>query len=133
MSKTRTSLFVLVAFAFGGVVAWQATTSHYNHIINQSYNDSQVGSMMLEVRTLESLRKGNITNAVEQLENDLDETLFGLIPFLEKKPDSLIEQVGIREIQKAKDYRIKFPRKTGTWIDDDVAKAFVLLDAQSKH
>jgi len=88
--------------------------------------------MMLEVQTLENLRSGNIAGTIDKLEYNLDWTLIALTPFLEKKPEGLIEQADLKEIQKAKDYRTKFPRKTGTQADTDVAKVFALLNEQSK-
>ena len=85
---------------------------------------------MLEVHALQSIRNGNITNAVEKLEFNLDWALIGLTRFLENKPASPIEQTDVKEIQKVKVYRATFPRVTGTQVDKDVAKVFDLLNAQ---
>jgi hypothetical protein len=132
MSKIGIFLYGLVAFIFGGVIAWGFAAGHYHHVINRSYNNSQIAEMMLEVQTLKNLRSGDITGTIDKLEYNLDWTLIALTPSLEKKPETLIEQAEIKEIEKAKDYRAKFPRKTGTQADQDVVKVFTLLQEQSK-
>ena len=132
MSKALAFLYGLVTFAIGGVIAWECAARHYHHVIDQSHNNTQVAELMLEVQTLKNLRSGDMTGTIDKLEYNLDWTLIALTPLLEEKPGTLIEQAEIKEIQKAKDYRARFPRKTGTQADQDVAKVFTLLREQSK-
>ena len=132
MNKILVLFFGLAAFVAGSIIGWKGATNHYSHMIDRTYNHVQIGAMVMSTHALELIRSGNTTNGIEYLENNIDWTLFGLTPFLEQKPESLTEQVDVQEIQKVRDYRAKFPRKTGKPIDADVARAFELLNAPSK-
>ncbi|MBI3852272.1 MAG: lipid-binding SYLF domain-containing protein [Verrucomicrobia bacterium] len=80
---------------------------------------------------LERLRAGHTTEATTLLETRLDGALInlgasvGTSPQPERQPDSL------QTLRRAKEYRTRFPRKTGNSnVDDEVARALSLLDKQ---
>jgi hypothetical protein len=133
MSKIHALPLVVITFCVGMMVGAWAMVLHYRHQLDREANGETVSLLLLEVHTLELLRSGEITNAIEHLEYDLDWSLIGLTPFLKETPRSPLEQTFVMEIQKARGYRRKFPRKTSTQVDDEVASAFTLLDAQSGH
>jgi hypothetical protein len=133
MSKTRTFLLVAVAFLSGGILGAWGIARYYSEMLTRATTHGDVALLGQEVRTLEHLRNGRITNAVENLEMNLDWSIICVAPLLEKKTKSAIEETYVRTIEKARDYRARFPRKSKPEVDDKVAKVFTRLDAQPRH
>ena len=82
----------------------------------------------MTISTLERLRSGKETNAVELLEIKLDGDLVGLGAFLTEVSKSRRDPTHIKILKMAKDYRTKFPREMDAATSECIANAFVLLE-----
>lgn len=117
------------AIAGGWTVGWiQARiTTHWAGV-------SSAAEASTTVWTLERLRSGNTTKAVELLESKLDGALIGLGASLSSTPESRRDPALIKTLQSAREYRARFPRKTeNPEIDEAVARVFALLDRKTEH
>ncbi len=87
-------------------------------------------NVSVEVRVLECLRDGRTNDAIRQLEQKLDGDLMVLGGGLAGMDQTTKRQLGhLEALQRAKDYRLKFPRSTGDpRYDMSVEHAFSHLD-----
>jgi uncharacterized membrane protein len=124
--RTQTILIALAAFLGGGIAGGVAGgyvaisfTSHFfadnsmleNGIDTQDY-----------VSVLQSLRNGHIKEAAEHLEATMDHKIIGLR--LSEENSARTNQAVREAIQKARDYRNKFPRHSGSKeIDQAISEA----------
>lgn len=77
------------------------------------------------------LRGGHPTEALESLEVKLDGALIGLGSSVISAPESRRDPFENKVIQMARDYRAKYPRKTGNAdVDGSVGRALQLPNQQ---
>lgn len=93
---------------------------------------TQAADISVEVRVLEHLRGGRTNDAISELERKLDGDLSWLGYGLDVMDPATRREAGVvylKALQRAKDYRIKFPRSTGVpQLDNGVEHAFSHLD-----
>lgn len=91
---------------------------------------SSSANISVEVRVLECLRDGRTNDAIRELEQKLDGDLMVLGGGLAAMDQTTRSQLGyLKPLQRAKDYRLEFPRSTGRpLLDKSVEHAFSLLD-----
>jgi len=89
-------------------------------------------NISVEVRVLECLRDGRTNDAIRELEQKLDGDLMVLGGGLDAMKQMTGRQVDVddlKTLQRAKDYRLKFPRSTGVpQLDRSVERAFSHLE-----
>ena len=89
-------------------------------------------SMAMEIRALESLRAGRTNDAIRQLEEALDSDIIVLAQHLRAADEGKMFQPTrqpLEALEWAKDYRLKFPHKSGNPATDDrVKNALSYLD-----
>ena len=134
MSKTRASFLALAALVIGAVVGGWGVSKFWGRFTG----DLSAGSMAAEASTtvsiLKRLRAGDLTNAVELLEIELDGALIGLGVFLPDIPEAHREPLHLKVIRTARDYRAHFPRTNESDESAEaVARAFTLLDGKTRH
>jgi len=96
-------------------------------------NASSWGARMAgEIRALDSLRAGRTNDAIRELEESLDGDIILLADHLRAGDETKAfkpTRQPLEALQSAKDYRLKFPRKTGNpAIDDRVKYGLSYLD-----
>ncbi len=135
--STRSSIILAVAaliigFTIGGLTHAAMEGRSTERLIMSSWTLEAGQSLAL----LKHLRADNTTNDVELLEileTQLDGELLGLGEvFLDagSKPDPAC----IKVLERARDYRAKFPHQSSSrYVDELIAKDFSLLDAQTGH
>jgi hypothetical protein len=134
MSK-RAAIFLAVSALIIGVLAggW-SVAFYYNRVTSWVVITKMTSEATISVAELEMLRAGQATNTMELLETTIDGDLVGLSPFLTDRREFNRYPSNIKALQTVKDYRAKFPRKTDSAeFDANAAKAFDLLDGQTKH
>jgi|SRR5688572_21490164 len=133
MTKTRALLLALAAFVIGAAAGGWAVSRFWDRL----NNDLSLGPLGAEasttVRTLERLRAGNATGAVELLEIKLDGALVGLGAFMRETPPSNRDPLHLKVLSMARDYRARFPRTHDSpEVARSIARAFTLLDEPSQ-
>ena len=134
MSK-RAAIILAVAALFVGVVAggWGVGV-FYSRLTGRLVIGSLTSDAVTSVVELKHLRGGDTTNTIELLEIRLDGDLIGLTPFLDDRRALDRDPSYIRSLQKVKDYRTQFPRKSDSpELDAGADKVFDLLNAQTNH
>jgi hypothetical protein len=132
MNKLKFIMLFFVGLAIGSAVAWQCTSAYYIRRINQMYVQNSVVQANIEMDTLRHLRSGDVTNAIEKLELDLDWALIGMTPYLATSSQFHLGRFELKSLREVSEYRATFPRKTGKQVDNDVAEVFALLSSQPK-
>jgi len=134
MSK-RAAIILAVAALFVGVVAggWGVGV-FYSRFTGRLVIGSLTSDAVMSVAELKMLRAGSNTNASELLEIRLDGDLVGLTPFLADRREFDRDPSNIKALQKVRDYRTQYPRKSGSpELDAGADKAFDLLNGQTDH
>jgi len=130
MKKTTAFLLALVAFIVGAACGGWGVLHYYGRFTETWAINSLAGDASTTLSTLGQLRSGGDTNAVELLEIKLDGDVVGLGAFLADIPESRRDSTDVKILKAARDYRVKFPRKTGSASDEGVARAFDLVKGQ---
>ena len=135
VSKPAAIILAVVALLVGVVAGGWSVAAFHGRLTSRLFISSLTLDTSTTVDTLRRLRAGDTPNAVELLEIQLDGDLIGLGTFFIADPRELKRDPSYsRTLQMARDYRAQFPRKSRSpKIDEDVAKAFTLLDEQTKH
>ena len=135
MSKAATITISLVALLIGIVVGgW--TTNNLRRDSNTRFIIGHLnGEACSTVFTLQHLRSGYITNAVEFLEKKLDGELIGFSGIMLAEPRLLKRDPSFLTTLKAiTEYRTHYPQKSGSpEIDGQADKAIDLLNGQTKQ
>jgi len=133
--KSRSSIiFALAALVVGIVIGGGGVAALCGRFTNRFIISASAAEAGTTVHILKQLRAGNTTNAVEELEMDLDEDLMTLGSFLDNPRGLKSDSPYNKTLQMARDYRIQFPHNSSSpLIDEATAKAFGLLDAQQGH
>ena len=123
--RTRIIFIAIAAFFGGGVVGGIAggyvSISFTSRFFADNWMLGNSADTQSQVSVLQGLRDGKIEQATELLEATMDHKIIGLR--LSEDHSERTNQAVRDAIQKAKDYRTKFPRHSrSTEIDQAVAK-----------
>ena len=100
---------------------------HLYGYLSAMITSQQTADLNSTVLVLDRLRAGRVPEAIELLESRMDGALINLGTTVGATPREERESNSLVTLQRAKDYRAKFPRKTGdSMIDDRVARAWSL-------
>jgi len=100
-----------------------------NNYLTTMTTTMQAADAATTVTILEQLRTGHRAEAIELLESRLDVSLLGLGSSVGATPRTERQPASLRTLQRAKEYRAEFPRKTGnTNVDSAVRQAWNLTD-----
>ena len=134
MSKTRALLLAMAALIIGALAGGWGVSRFWERFAGDLAAGSMAADASTTVLTLEHLRMGNTTGAVERLETKLDGALIGLGAFIPETPKSRRDPQHISVLEIARAYRTKFPRTSDSpEISGGVARAFELLDGPPRH
>lgn len=102
---------------------------HLNQYLSAMITTQHSSDGGMTVAILERLRSGRTAEAIELLEWQLDGAVTGLGASLAATPRAERPPSALSNLKSARQYRAKFPRKTGDRsIDDGVEQAWSLLD-----
>jgi uncharacterized protein YneF (UPF0154 family) len=131
MSRRAAILFATASFLVGLIGGGWSVDAYWNHFANQFCINTMTAEAGMTLSELKWLRAGKTTNAFELMEVTLDGNLIGLGDFLADPRELKRDPSSIVILQKAKDYRTRYPHKSGDPVlDEGTAKAFHLLDGQ---
>jgi hypothetical protein len=134
MSKRAAIILAFVALVVGILAGGWGLGLFYSRLTGRLIIGQLTSEAVMNVAELKMLRAGGSTNAVELLEIRLDGDLIGLTPFLTDRREFDSDPTYAKAIQKVKDYRTKFPRKSDSpELDAGTVKAFDLLNGQTNH
>jgi hypothetical protein len=128
MRKARPYLFAALALAlgFGLGLRYMASFSH-NMEVDLKMR-AQEDRIDMAVRALKQLRAGT-TNTSEFLEIQLDEAVLALGNLVSNSPKAYGVWNGFAMIEKAKEYRAKYPHSSAQpGLDEWLARTFALID-----
>jgi hypothetical protein len=104
------------------------TLQRFNDYSNASITSQQYSDLGVTLVILQRLRDGRTNDAYELLEGRIDSDIIGFVASYRELPASVREQPGLKLLERARDYRIKFPFKHRYQnVDDGVADAFKIL------
>jgi hypothetical protein len=130
--KIRNGLFLALAFVSGFATAAYWFTSLSDETEHRLKIRGLQDMADITRRSLEGMRSGN-TNTLQFLEGEYDATIAVLGRDLIETPQKKWNQGVLTTLELAKNYRAKFPRKSGMPdIDQKVSEAFSLVDSGQK-
>ena len=140
MSKLRIIGLTTIALVVGVIAGGWFVAAYLNYVAKEtnrlSYQvtvQSRVARADDAVRVLRYLRGGQISNAVETIEFNLENYLIYLEPrFVDP---NILKSVpwNLEVLQNVKDYRAKFPYKTNPDVARSVAEVFSVLNVQTNQ
>jgi hypothetical protein len=134
MSKKSSIILAIAAFFVGLFIGAQGVVFFYGHLTSRQIIASNQAETATTVVLLKELRAGNTTNAIEILETRLDCALMEFGSIFTDPREMKLDPMYIKTLQRARDYRIQFPHKSGLpAVDEATAKTFGLLDAPTGH
>jgi len=128
MNKKLAIILIVAAFLIGVIGGGWSVGYFYNHFALRFAYISAAAKTVTDVSVLNQLQANNVTNAVRQLDTELDGSLMSLW-FFRKDIASSDRDMALKTLRKAKEYRTKFPHKSGyAEIDQTVSNALSLVD-----
>jgi hypothetical protein len=126
-------MILAVASAFFGlIVGGGAVYTYEQHYLNQFCVNVLTAEAGNDLAELKWLRGSETANVIELMEVNLDGDLIGLGGFLRDPHELKRDPAYIKLLQRARDYRGQFPRKSASMeVDEATAKCFHLLDGQN--
>ncbi|NJM55207.1 MAG: hypothetical protein HC841_04205 [Verrucomicrobiae bacterium] len=113
MKISRTNIVVgVISFLLGAVVTVIAAWIPLSRFFATSSANVGAADIVYSLTTLNALKSGKITNAMELLEVQLDGGIIVLGSKLEELPAHLHHKNQIKQMKAAWDYRAKYPRKS---------------------
>jgi hypothetical protein len=108
------------------------TLQRFNDYMNASLASHCYSDLGVTLAILQRLRDGHTNDAYELLEGRVDADIISFVASYRELPASAREQPGLKLLERARDYRIKFPFKHRYQnVDDGVANAFKILDEKA--
>ena len=132
MKKLSVPTLVVIALVVGLGCGFQTGWWAHRHVSDPIQHDLELRVQLDEgdtvVRTLKLLRDGS-TNTVPFLEAQLDDVVLGLGRLMAATPKTERGPSELLMLGKIRDYRVKFPHKSGQpEVDVGIAEAFSVLD-----
>jgi hypothetical protein len=132
MNKKLAIVLIFVAFVIGAIGGAWAMRSFYNSFILRFASSGETSKIINDVTVLTWIRKNDVTNAVEFLENDLDGSLMDFSILVNDVPKSKIDPQDLKSLRIAKSYRDKFPyTNEDVEISQTISNGFLLLDVKT--
>ena len=104
---------------------------HLYGYLSAMITSQQTADLSSTILILDRLRAGRVPEAIELLESRMDGAVINLGATVGATPREERGSNSLAILQRAKEYRAKFPRKTGDrTIDERVARAWSLPDEQ---
>jgi len=101
----------------------------FTNYMNTSLSIQQTADIGLTLGTLQRLRDGRTNAAMELLEGRLSADIVVFADNYRALPESIREDLSLKPLEYARDYRAEFPFKnTYPKADEAVARAFKILD-----
>jgi hypothetical protein len=133
MSRRKALALVTVALCVGIFIGWFLATRHGDRFTRDFASVSSSADVGITVRTLQRLRAGNDTGAIELLEAHLDGALLALGSSLRSTPEGQRDVLHLQMLDLAREYRVTFPRQSiSPEVDEAVTRALSLA-AGGKH
>jgi hypothetical protein len=130
MSNSRRSLLFALVFAAGALIGGGAAAWLYPSARStEALANAAAAGLGNKLAVLESLRRGDSTNAVTLLETHLD----GELVILGLLPDSAIDPRMSRAIARAAEYRSRFPYRTNDPTVDSAVAAILAKHRTKKE
>jgi hypothetical protein len=107
------------------------TLQKFNDYTMASLANQFSGEMAVNLIVLQELRSGRTNQAYTLLEHELDSDIVGFVGSYRQLPPSARELGSLAILQKARDYRAKYPFPSYPGGDQAVADAFKILDEKS--
>ena len=130
MEKKTAFLLAVATLIVGAACGGWGVSHYYGRFVDTWAVNSYAGDASTTLITLGQLRSGNDTNAIGLLEMKLDGDVVGLAAFLTDHPELRLDPINVKILKGARDYRVKFPRKTDSASDQVVARAYELVKGQ---
>jgi hypothetical protein len=131
-SKTDTAFGVreLEAFvSYLGDTKQTNTLRRFNDYSNASIVAQHSADLGVTVAILQRLRDGRRDEAIELLEGRVSTDVIGFVASYRELPGSVRERISLKPLERARDYRIKFPFKHRyPAVDKGVTDALKILD-----
>src|SRR5882724_8989670 len=132
MNKKLAIVLIVVAFVIGAIGGAWAMRIFYNSFMLRFASSGETSKIVNDVTALTWIRKNDVTNAVEFLENDLDSSLMYFSILVNDVPKSKIDPKDLKSLRMAKSYRDKFPyTNEDVEISQTISKRFLLLDVKT--
>jgi len=132
MNKKLAIVLIVVAFVIGAIGGAWAMRIFYNSFMLRFASSGETSKIVNDVTALTWIRKNDVTNAVEFLENDLDSSLMYFSILVNDVPKSKIDPQDLKSLRMAKSYRDKFPyTNEDVEISQTISKRFLLLDVKT--
>jgi hypothetical protein len=134
MKKSHFILLVSGALSLGILIGAVGIWTLSIHLSNKFMGLAAASGAGQEVTVLQLVRTGDTNHAIELLEIHLDGDVVTLGSLLGDVPPSHRDPTLMKTLARARDYRVKYPRKSDLPEGDaTVAKAFDLVDTQRKR
>jgi hypothetical protein len=131
MSRRASIILAIACLIFGLMAGGWSVAAYWAYSTNQFCISTLTAEAGNDLAELELLRAGKTTNAVELMEVNLDGDLIGFGGFLRDPHELKRNPLNVKILQRARDYRARFPHGSGSAeVDEAIAKAFHLLDGQ---
>lgn len=105
------------------------TLERFNDYATASLASQHYADLGVTLASLQRLRDGRTDQAYELLEGRQDTGIVGFVASYRQLPTSVRDQPGLKILQQARDYRVRFPFKHRyPSVDEGVADAFKILD-----
>jgi hypothetical protein len=129
MNKKLVIVLIVAAFVVGAIGGGFGISYFWVRFVNKFFVTTEAAQAGIDVSVLNCIRKNDVTNAAELLETELDGSLIGLSAYVESTPKAQRDQMDMKIIQRAKDYRSKFPHENSEpEINQAISNAFLLVE-----
>jgi hypothetical protein len=129
MSRRTSVILAVAAFLVGLFTGGWSVATYYGRYTDRLTINMLDANATVTVAILNRLRAGYTTNAVEILETGLDGDLICLGGFLVHPGELKRDPLTMEAIQMVRDYRLRFPHKSGSpTVDVAASKVFVVTD-----
>jgi len=130
--RVQVALFVLLGLAVGFGTGMKYNARYCDTVeLNLRLSEAETRADV-SLRALKHIRT-NSTNTVAFLECSLDEAVSGVGSIVTDIPISRRSDDHVRMIRKVKDYRTQFPYKSCINHERSVARAFVLVEGDTRR
>lgn len=131
MSKKLSITLIIVAFLVGMAGGGLGSSYFWGHFVNKFAAMAEAANANFDIATLNQLQANNVTNAIRLMESRLDDSVGSLGFYVGQIPKAKRDPTQMKIIGKAKEYRDKFPYKSGeSIIDESVSNAFSLVETK---
>lgn len=133
MNKYRAIILIFICHAVGVALGVGVTYWYFSSVADKFVSSSAAAGASTKVAVLHRLRGGNTNSAIDVLETLLDGDLIGLQAVLSSTPAAQRDPSYVKTLQRARDYRTKFPHSSEhPEVDAAISNAFRLADEHGR-